>query len=113
MPKITAPVPGELSPAGHPYSRCDHADCGEVDDHPKHVVQFPPEEVHGRDVFHPLDTDEDGWVRFHHDCEHEYTGSADPRTVEAAKSGVHGDQLRALIHANHAGDQAAASKGGE
>lgn len=101
-PRSTKPIPGDLNPAtGEPYSRCDHPDCGQVDDHPKQIVYYPPDEVHGRLVFHPHDTDEDGFARYHHDCEHQYTSSADPRTVAAAKSGIHGDRLRALILSDH------------
>ena len=74
-----------------PTSRCDR--CGQSDDHPKHVVQVGG----GNGFWHEDDADRDGFARYHFDCDHDAQGAVDPRTVEAAKSGVHGDDLRALI----------------
>lgn len=98
MPKNT-PVVGELSPNGHPYSRCDR--CGQVDDHPKNVIPVGVAEAFGQSIYHPDDADHDGTLRYHHDCPHEWQGSCDPRTVAAAEQGTRGDALRALIQSNH------------
>jgi len=76
---------------------CGNPDCGKTDDHPKHSIHVGVAKAFGEPVYHPHDADKDGYVDYHFDCEHEWADALDPRTVEAAKSGVHGDELRALI----------------
>lgn len=99
MPK--KPTVGEISPNWHTYSRCER--CGQVDDHPKHlvVVGVGEDPFTGEPIYHPHDTDKDGTVRYHHDCEHDWQHLADPRTVAAAQAGTRGDALRDLIVSNH------------
>lgn len=71
--------------------------CGQVDDHPKHVVHVGYAEVFGNKVFHPQDEDQDGYLEYHFDCDSEFEHLADPATVQAAKNGTHGEDLRNLI----------------
>jgi hypothetical protein len=45
-----------------------------------------------------MDEDKDGWLEFHFDCpENPFKHELDPKHVAAAKRGVHGAKLRALI----------------
>lgn len=83
-------------PAEVPVTHCDR--CGADDDHPKNVVSVGLfVDPWGGPLAHPDDSDRDGTVRYHFDCEHEWQSSIDPRFVDAAQNGTHGDQLRALI----------------
>lgn len=95
-----------------PLSRCGA--CGQIDDHPKHMilVGFNNEHTSGA-FFHEHDEDRDGVIRYHFDCPTPWHAAVtDPvhqGAVAAAISGVHGDDLRARIaelHArHHGGDQ--------
>lgn len=79
-----------------PKSRCDR--CGKTDDHPKHVIQALPEIAHGQEVHHPDDTDQDGFIRYHFDCDHDMQDHpAAVKQRELALKGVRGDRLRAAI----------------
>lgn len=71
--------------------------CGQTDNHPKHAVHVGVATVFDEQTFHPHDTNQDGWVEYHLDCPHKFADALDPAHVEAAKGGVHGDELRALI----------------
>lgn len=99
-----------------PASRCDA--CGLTDDHPKHMVLVAIAQTPQGNLYHPEDTDHDGVLNFHFDCEtvwndlrsalgvHEDPASHAHRMavadfheeiVRQAKSGVHGDELRQFI----------------
>lgn len=81
--------------ADHVETTC--GTCGATDTHPKHVVHVGAATVFDSLVYHPHDVDKDGYVEYHFDCDHEWQDLADPSTVAAAKSGVHGDSLREQI----------------
>lgn len=78
-------------------ARCDG--CGQTDDHPKHVVLVGVAEAFGQPAYHPRDTDHDGFLSFHYDCDEQnpFVAELDPEIVAAAKSEVHGEDLRGLI----------------
>ena len=100
-----------------PISKCSA--CGQEDDHPKHMiaVRFQNENTAG-EMFHPDDEDRDGVLSYHYDCPSPWNNlraalgvHEDPDThaermamadrfeaiVALARSGVHGDELRARI----------------
>lgn len=100
-----------------PQSRCGA--CGQTDDHPKHqiLIGFNNEHTQGG-VFHPHDHAREGVVYYHFDCpspwheavtnpiphedegaraEQAKTADAHSRIMALARSGVHGDDLRARI----------------
>lgn len=62
--------------------------CGQVDDHPRHVI-----DVGGENVY------------WHHDCHALTTG--DPVSAAVAEAGLKGDELRAHIEENNPGREAA------
>lgn len=65
--------------------------CGQVDDHPRHII-----DVGGVDTY------------WHHDCHALTTG--DPVSQAVADSGLTGDELRAHIEQTNPGGQAAAER---
>lgn len=78
-------------------SYCDG--CGQTDNHPKHSIYVGSAMVYGQQVFHPQDTNKDGLLEFHFDCDDKnpYSEIGDTDAAEKAKSGVKGDKLRAYI----------------
>jgi hypothetical protein len=66
--------------------------CGQVDDHPRHVIALP-------------DGSDAPW---HHDCHARATG--DPVSEAIAETGLKGDELREHIINNDPGAQAAAAR---
>ncbi len=97
----------------HPVRKC--GTCGQTDDHPKHQIAMAPYQspFDGSFQFHPHDHENEGCLWYHFDCdahdgqtdwhaagiaaqaEHGVTSLADH--IALAKSGVHGDDLRAAI----------------
>lgn len=72
--------------------------CGKTDNHPKAAIYVGVATVFGGPVYHPHDQNKDGWIDYHFNClPDEWLHIADPAHVEAAKSGIQGDELRALI----------------
>lgn len=103
----TLEAPAEV--VEHPVRKC--GSCGQTDDHPKHQIAMAPYQspYDGSFQFHPHDHATEGCLWYHFDCDAN-DGQTDwhqaaidgGNTVLAdhvalAKSGVHGDELRAAI----------------
>ena len=100
-----------------PVSTCGA--CQQTDNAPKHQVLVGYNNAHTMgEMFHPHDADRDGVIHYHFDCPSEWhdlatvlgvhpdpdaqahnveVAAAHARIVALAKSGVHGDDLRARI----------------
>lgn len=107
MSDTVTPAPASDSsspeaPVVEPVSQCGA--CGQSDDHPKNQIYVGYSNVHtGGQMFHEHDLNRDGVIEYHFDCPTEWHAVAvankpeHAKTMELAKSGVHGDELRARI----------------